>query len=336
MKRDKILLAHGSGGELSRELIEEIIYPIFDNNGGQELLDSAFLALEGGRIAMTTDSYVISPLFFPGGDIGKLAACGTINDLAVCGAIPKFLSVGLIIEEGFPVEDLKKILRSLSDTAASAGVLIVTGDTKVVERGSADKIFINTTGIGIVPEGVSLGPTEISVGDLIIISGMVGDHGMAVLCQREGLSLGGQIASDCAPLSDLAELLVSTGGVSCMRDPTRGGVASVLYELARQSKMTMEILNEAVPVHHAVAAGCSMLGLDPLYLANEGKLLIFARPEKESEIMNVLRNHPLGRAGRVIGRVTSRDDSGKVLVETELGAKRILPVLEGEHLPRIC
>lgn len=336
MKRDKILLAHGSGGELSRELIEKIIYPIFDNNGGQELLDSAFLAIEGDRIAMTTDSYVISPLFFPGGDIGKLAACGTINDLAVCGAIPKFLSVGLIIEDGFPVEDLKKILRSLSDTAASAGVFVVTGDTKVVERGSADKIFINTTGIGIVPEGVSLGPTEISVGDLIIISGTVGDHGMAVLCQREGLSLGGQIASDCAPLSGLVELLVSTEGVSCMRDPTRGGVASVLYEFARQSKMTMEILNEAVPVHHEVAAGCSMLGLDPLYLANEGKLLIFARPEKESEIMNVLRNHPLGRAGRVIGRVTSRDDSGKVLVETELGAKRILPAIEGEHLPRIC
>jgi len=332
----QITLAHGGGGKLSRELVEEIIYPIFDNNGGHRLLDSALLSLDGGNIAMTTDSFVISPLFFPGGDIGKLAACGTINDLAVAGAKPRFLSVGLIIEEGFEIADLKRILHSLAKTASAAGVSVVTGDTKVVEKGNCDGLYINTTGLGVVPENVSLGPEKVSVGDLVIVSGSIGDHGMAILSTREGLSFRTEIESDCAPLNDLTEKLVATGGVSVMRDPTRGGVASILHELAQESGLTVEISEEMLPVHPAVNAGCSMLGLDPLNLANEGKLVIFAKAHKEEEVMNVLKNHPLGRSASVIGKVTSREEWGKVLIETTLGAKRILPLIEGEVLPRIC
>ncbi len=333
---DKITLGHGSGGRLSHELIEEIIYPIFNRNAGHELLDSALLSIDKGTIAMTTDSFVITPIFFPGGNIGKLAACGTINDLAVSGAIPKFMSVGLIIEEGFLIEDLKKILKSLYETAADAGVAIVTGDTKVVEKGSVDKIYINTTGIGYVPEGVTLSPKNINVGDILIVSGNIGDHGMAILSKREGLSFGSKILSDCAPLNDLTASLVEIGGISCMRDPTRGGLTSSLVELASQSGTIMEICEESVPLQPSVAAGCNMLGLDPLYLANEGKILIVVNPNKQKEVMDVLKSSPLGRNAAVIGIVTAKDTKGKVLLETELGVKRSLLLMEGEHLPRIC
>lgn len=333
---DKITLAHGSGGRLSHELIEEIIYPIFNNNEGHELLDSALLPIGKGTMAMTTDSFVVTPIFFPGGDIGKLAACGTINDLAVSGAIPKFMSVGLIIEEGFPISELKEVLKSLYETAKESGVKIVTGDTKVVEKGSVDKIYINTSGIGFVPEGLVLSPNSIRVGDLVIVSGTIGDHGMAILSKREGLSFGSQILSDCAPLNSLISSLVETGGISCMRDPTRGGLTSTLLELARQSGTIMEIYEEKVPIKPSVAAGCKMLGLDPFYLANEGKVLMIVKPNKEKIIMNLLRNHPLGKNAAIIGTVTSKDIKGKVLLETELGVKRSLLLLEGEHLPRIC
>lgn len=336
MKDERISLAHGSGGKISQSLVEDLIYPIFNNNGGHELLDAALLTVGNNRIAMTTDSFVVSPIFFPGGDIGKLAACGTINDLAVSGASPKYMSVGLVVEEGFLLEDLRKVLVSLSETASEAGVSVVTGDTKVVEKGSADKIYINTTGIGVVPEGVLIGPSQIAVGDLVVVSGTLGDHGMTILSKREGLSFGTPVVSDCAPLNELAELLVSTGGVSCMRDPTRGGAAAVLSELAKQSGMLIEIQEDSLPVHPAVIAGCDMLGLDPLYLANEGKLVVFFRPDKEQEIIDVLRNHSLGLSSSIIGKVVSKEESGKVLLETELGAKRVLTAAEGEHLPRIC
>ncbi|MBO8169524.1 MAG: hydrogenase expression/formation protein HypE [Thermoanaerobacteraceae bacterium] len=337
MDQERILLAHGSGGRQTQELIEKIIYPIFEANGGQPLLDAALLPAPGGAgLALTTDSFVVSPLFFPGGDIGKLAACGTINDLAVVGARPLYLTVGLIIEEGFAVADLKRILTSLAEVAKSAGVSVVAGDTKVVERGNADKLYINTTGIGVVAPGVALGPERIAEGDLIIVSGTVGDHGMTILCQREGLPLEAEVASDCAALHDLARALIATGGISCMRDPTRGGLATALNELAAQSGTVMEISEEKVPVQPPVAAGCGMLGLDPLYLANEGKLLITVRPDCGEAVMSVLVKHPLGKRARVIGRVTGRDGRGKVLLETGLGVRRILPGLEGEHLPRIC
>ncbi|MEW6623489.1 MAG: hydrogenase expression/formation protein HypE [Bacillota bacterium] len=333
-----ITLAHGSGGRLSHELVEEVIYPIFNNNGGQDLLDAAVIPVpvQPGKLAMTTDSYVISPIFFPGGDIGRLAACGTINDLAVCGAIPKFMSVGLIIEEGFPIRELKQVLHSLADTAAEAGVSVVTGDTKVVEKGNVDKIYINTAGIGFIPPGVNLNPQNIKPGDVVIVSGTLGDHEMAVLSCREGLSFGIEVVSDCAALNDLTKCLVATGAVKCMRDPTRGGAAASLWELAGQSKMTIEIQEAAIPLHPSVAAGCSMLGLDPLYLANEGKLVIIVNPEGEKEIIARLKNHSLGRNAAVIGKVANQDRSGKVLLQTALGAKRLVTLNEGEHLPRIC
>jgi len=256
--------------------------------------------------------------------------------LAVSGAKPLYLSVGLIIEEGFSVAELRKALTSLAAAANDAGVSVVTGDTKVVGRGDADGLYINTAGIGTIPEGVNIGPKEISPGDLIIVSGTVGDHGLAILSQREGLSFQSPVRSDCAALNRLAQALVGTGGVSCMRDPTRGGVATTLAELAEQSRTVMEISEEKIPVLPAVATGCSMLGLDPLYLANEGKILIIAKPGKEGDIMSVLKNNPFGERARVIGRVLVREDRGKILLETSLGTKRILPRLEGEHLPRIC
>ncbi|NTW05843.1 MAG: hydrogenase expression/formation protein HypE [Peptococcaceae bacterium] len=336
MNNRVISLAHGSGGRLTQELIEEIIYPAFGNNGGNPLLDSALLTIDYKKIAFTTDSFVVSPLFFEGGDIGKLAACGTINDLAVCGATPLYISVGLIIEEGFSVELLKKILRSLASAAGDAGVLVVTGDTKVVERGNADGIYINTAGIGVLPQDVRVGPEMIEPGDLIFISGAVGDHGMSVLTKREGLSYQIPVASDCAPLNSLIKSLLETSGIKCMKDPTRGGLATALVELAEQSKTLMEISEERIPIRQTVSLGCDLLGLDPLYLANEGNLLIIAKADKESEIAAVLDNHPLGKEAKLIGRVVSYRDKGMVLLETPLGVKRILTMLEGEQLPRIC
>jgi hydrogenase expression/formation protein HypE len=332
----KITLAHGSGGRLSQELINNVIYPIFKNNGGNELNDSALLSLKSETLAFTTDSYVVKPIFFPGGDIGKLAVCGTINDLSVCGAIPKYLSVGFIIEEGLEMRDLKTILKSMANVLEETDVKVVTGDTKVVERGNAEKIYINTSGIGIIPENVSLGPGMISADDVIIVSGTVGDHGMAILSSREGLSFESSLQSDCAPLNSLTRKLVETGGVTCMRDPTRGGLASCLVELANQAGCSMEVYSETIPINPLVKSGCDMLGLDPLYLANEGKVIIFVKKGFENNILTILKNHPLGKNAAVIGRVIRKDADAKVLLETELGVKRSLYLLEGEHLPRIC
>ncbi|WP_366922173.1 hydrogenase expression/formation protein HypE [Metallumcola ferriviriculae] len=335
MKRDKITLAHGSGGKLSQRLIEEVIYPAFGSNGGHELLDAASFTA-WGKMAFTTDSFVISPLFFSGGDIGKLAACGTINDLAVSGAEPLFLSVGLIIEEGFEISKLQKILQSLANTAETAGAAVVTGDTKVVERGNADKLYINTAGIGLISPGTQLGPANIEVGDVIIVSGTMGDHGMAVLSCREGLSFETVLTSDCAALNGLVEAVSRTGSIVCMRDPTRGGLATTLCELAEQSGTVMEIIEDQVPVKPAVTLGCAMLGMDPLYLANEGKVIIIAKNQSKEKVLTAVKGHPLGSDAQIIGKVTGRDQGGAVLLETTVGAKRLLRRLEGEHLPRIC
>jgi len=336
MTAEKILLAHGSGGKLTQQLIENIIYPIFKHNDGHDLLDAALMCIGSSRVALTTDSFVISPIFFPGGDIGKLAACGTINDLAVSGAKPLALTVGLIVEEGFPLQDFKKILVSLKATAEAAGVSVVTGDTKVVEKGNADKIYINTTGIGTVDDGINLNPKNITPGDLIVVSGPVGDHGMAIISQREGIAFQSPIISDCAALNGLTEGVLASGGILCMRDPTRGGVATTLLELAEQSQMMFEIKEDNIPVRPAVTAGCDMLGLDPLYLANEGKLVLIIKPHKEREVLTALSSHPLGKGCEIIGQVTAEDKKGRVLLENSLGVKRLVSKLEGPMLPRIC
>jgi hydrogenase expression/formation protein HypE len=334
---DKILLAHGSGGRQSQELIQEIIYPIFNNNGGKPLLDGAVVAKGRGRLAVSTDSFVVSPLVFPGGDMGKLAVCGTVNDLLCMGAVPKYLTVGLIIEEGLEITRLKEILISMAKACQEANVAIVTGDTKVVERGSADGLFINTTGIGFVPAKRRLEPKRTEPGDAIIVTGNMGDHGMAILSQREGLSFENPIVSDCAPLYEMmAASLEIEGAIKCMRDPTRGGLATTLNELAQEARLVFDIEEESVPVDATVQASSDMLGLDPLYLANEGKLIVIVKREYATEILAKIKAHPYGVNASIIGSVVSGHNKGQVLLETPLGAKRILPMLEGEHLPRIC
>jgi len=333
---DTILLAHGSGGTMSHQLITDIFREAFANPTLDQMLDAAVVEVPTGRIAMTTDSFVVDPIFFPGGDIGKLAICGTVNDLAVSGAEPKFLSAAFIIEEGFPLADLKKIVGSMRDTAVRAGIMIVTGDTKVVEKGSADKVFINTTGVGILPAGRYLSPTCVKPGDQVIISGNLGDHGLTILAQREGLSFSTPVESDCAPLNAMiGEALKYGDAVRCMRDPTRGGLATTLNEIARQGKVGITIQEDLIPVSPEVAGACDMLGMDPLYMANEGKVIIFAAAEAAADIVAALRQTAEGKNAAVIGEVAA-EPPGMVLLETTLGATRVLGMLEGEHLPRIC
>lgn len=334
---DLILLGHGSGGALTNELIRDVFQGAFGNPILDELLDAAVLEVGGGRIAFTTDSFVVDPIFFPGGDIGKIAVCGTVNDLAVSGARPLYLSAGFIIEEGLPVSDLRRIAASMRDAAQAAGVQIVTGDTKVVGRGSADKVFINTAGIGVIPEGKLLSPRSIERGDLVLISGTMGDHGLTILAQREGLSFSTPVESDCTPLNRIAAAILEAGGdgVRCMRDPTRGGLATTLNELALQSKRGILIEEEEIPLRREVVAACEMLGLDPLYLANEGKVIAVVAPEVADSVLNAMQALPEGQGAVAIGKVLP-DEEGLVLLETELGATRILNMLEGEPLPRIC
>lgn len=334
---DVIQLGHGSGGTLTSRLVKTVFQGAFSNPVLDEMLDAALLDVPKGRIAFTTDSFVVDPIFFPGGDIGKIAVCGTVNDLVVSGAEPLCLSAGFIIEEGFPIADLRRIVGSMQDAAEKAGVRIVTGDTKVVGRGGADKIFINTAGIGLIPEGRTLSPRRIRPGDVVIVSGSLGEHGLAILAQREGLSFTTPVVSDCAPLHRLTRAILDAGGdgIRCMRDPTRGGLATTLNELAIQSGRGILVHEELLPVRREVMGACEMLGIDPLYLANEGKVIVISAPDVAERVLEAMRELPEGTDAVQIGRVIP-DNPGLVLLETELGATRIITMLEGEPLPRIC
>lgn len=330
-----ILLAHGSGGKLSHELVSHGILPALSNPILDRMDDSAILDING-RIAFTTDSYVVSPIFFPGGDIGKLAVCGTINDLSTAGAKPLYLSLALIIEEGLEMDELGKIMWSIRQTAEETGVQIVTGDTKVVNRGSADRIFINTAGIGVIPPGVNTSGSNARPGDKILLSGSIGEHGIAVMSQRESLRFKIPVESDCAPLDKLAAaVLEKPGAVHCMRDPTRGGLATTLNEIAAQSSVGVQIYEEAIPIKEAVRAASDMLGIDPLYTANEGKLIVVATSEETSTILNAMKKAPYGAESSIIGEVTE-GPAGRVVMKTRLGTSRIIDMLSGELLPRIC
>ena len=334
--KDTIILAHGAGGTMSHELVESFFLKAFYNPHLEAMEDSASLDVEGGRLAFTTDSFVVSPIFFPGGDIGKLAVCGTVNDLAVAGAVPRYLSLGLIIEEGLALSDLQRIVDSIAATAREAGVQIVTGDTKVVNRGAADRIFINTSGIGVLPAGRECSARQVQAGDKVLINGYVGDHGIAVLSKREGLGFETDLESDCAPLGGLiAEMLKVCPTIRCMRDPTRGGVASTLNEIAEQAQVGIELVEGNIPVRDPVAGACEMLGFDPLYVANEGKVLAFVPAEASDAVLAAMRAHPLGEAAAIIGTV-NEGEVGRVTVRTPYGAHRILDMLAGDLLPRIC
>ena len=332
----RILLAHGAGGKLSHRLIE-LFVDAFDNPVLQQLNDQAVLDPPGSRIAFTTDSYVVDPIFFPGGDIGRLSVCGTVNDLAVGGAEPLYMSASFIIEEGLPLDELERIVHSMAREAASCGVKIVTGDTKVVERGKGDKLFINTAGVGRVRDGMELGPSRIRPGDVVILSGTVGDHGMAVLTKRKGLEIDIPVESDCAPLHTLVAAMIdaSRGGIRAMRDPTRGGLATILNELCESSGCGMLIEEERIPVRSEVRGGCELLGLDPLYLANEGKLVAVVDRDCATAVLEAARKNHLGRDAALIGEVLE-GPSGRLLLETSVGNRRILEKLSGEQLPRIC
>lgn len=333
---ERILLAHGSGGELSHELISSLFVQAFTNPYLDALDDVAVLKIGEDRLAFTTDSYVVTPIFFPGGDIGKLAVCGTINDLSMGGARPLFLSAGFIIEEGFPFSSLKKIISSMKETAAAAGVKIVTGDTKVVNRGGVDQIFINTSGVGIIPAGVDISGNKARIGDKVIISGSIGDHGLAILSSREGLQFSTNLKSDCAPLNYLvAGMLEVSLEIHCLRDPTRGGIASALNELARQSGVGIWIEERLIPIEEEVRGGCELLGLDPLHLANEGKLIAIVGAEDADKILRKMQAHPLGEKAAIVGEVRA-EPKGKVILRTSLGPTRILDMMVGEALPRIC
>ncbi len=335
MNDETILLAHGSGSRLSHELIEKSFLPPLTNPLLARLDDSAVFELSG-QLAFTTDSYVVSPIFFPGGDIGKLAVCGTINDLAVSGAVPLYLSLSFIIEEGLSLGELKKVVSSVKAAAEESGVKIVTGDTKVVNRGSADKLFINTSGIGTIPEGIAISGVNAKAGDKVILSGNIGDHGIAVMSQREGLKFSVPVQSDCAPLNKLvSQMLEASSQIHCMRDPTRGGLATTLNELARQSKVGIRIEEDKIPILDGVRAACELLGFDPLYVANEGKLVAIVAPDGTEKILAKMKRNQYGHDASIIGEVTD-EHKGKVIMKTRLGASRIVDMLSGELLPRIC
>ena len=337
MKSDIILLGHGSGGKLSHELLDDLIVPILSGIGQRDQNDAAVLAQQQGRLAFTTDSYVVDPIFFPGGSIGDLAIHGTINDLAMAAAMPIGISVGLIIEEGLAMSTLRAILEDMSAAAEKSGVRILTGDTKVVPRGKADKIFINTTGIGAMEHDLDISGRNARVGDKILINGTIGDHGMAVMASREGLELESDITSDSAPLSSLvADLIHGVGSqLHALRDPTRGGVATTLKEIAIQSEVEITLRENSLPVNSTVAAACSILGLDPLFVANEGKLLAFIAPEAAEQALVIMRSHKFGKGAAIIGEVTSTN-KGKVRLQTTIGGLRAIEMLAGEQLPRIC
>lgn len=334
--KDTITLAHGSGGRFSADLISDVFLPAFHNPVLALMDDQAIVNVNGQRLAISTDSFVVKPLFFPGGDIGSLAVHGTVNDLAMGGATPLFLSVAFIIEEGFSMNELRRVVNSLKQAASEAGVQIVTGDTKVVEKGKGDGLFINTTGIGVIAEGVTLSANRARPGDKVLLSGSIGDHGIAILAQREGLEFETQIQSDSAALHTLvAEMLGVTRDIRCMRDPTRGGVSSTLNEIAQQSQVGIELDETSLPIHEQVRGACELLGLDPLYVANEGKLIAVVAAEAADAVLQTMRQHPLGAEARIIGTV-KRENAGLVTMRTPLGTTRIVDMLAGDQLPRIC
>jgi hydrogenase expression/formation protein HypE len=334
MNEDKILLAHGSGGKLMHDLIQSFMPDL--TNPILEKMDDAAVFNISGKVAFTTDSYIVNPIFFAGGDIGRLAVCGTVNDLAMSGAKPLYLSLAFIIEEGLPVADLKKILGSIKKAATESGVKIVTGDTKVVNKGSADKLFINTAGVGIVPEGVDISASNAKVGNKIILSGNIGDHGIAVLSQREGLKFNTPVPSDCAPLNGLvADILTVSKNIHCMRDPTRGGLATTLNDFAEKSNVGIRIEEGKIPVAKAVQAACELLGLDPLYIANEGKLAAVVPSKNANAVLNAMKKNKYGKNAVIIGEVTA-EHPRRVVMKTALGASRIVDMPVGELLPRIC
>jgi hydrogenase expression/formation protein HypE len=331
MKHDRILLGHGGGGSLTRELIERLFAPAF---GMKELEDSAVVEFTGQRLAFTTDSYVVKPYFFPGGDIGKLAVCGTVNDLAMQGAQPLYLSVGMILEEGLLFTDLEKIVASIKATAADVGVKIVTGDTKVVERGKCEGLYINTAGIGRVIADVS--SRRVRPGDAVIVNGTLGEHGVAVLSRREGIAFQTSVISDCAPLWSLVQsALISGAEIHAMRDPTRGGLAATVCDIAAASGVGIRLLESALPVGAEVRGACDLLGLDPLTIANEGKVVMVCRGADAGRVLDAMRAHPLGRDARVIGEVMEKP-KGMAMLRTAIGGERIIDAPTGEDLPRIC
>lgn len=339
LRDEKITLSHGSGGKSTHNLIEGVFAPAFSNPLLDPMDDAASFPFgdSGQHMAFTTDTYVVSPLFFPGGDIGKLAVHGTVNDLAMAGAIPLYLSVGFILEEGFPIADLRLIVASMAAAAAEAGVSIITGDTKVVQHGKADGLFINTAGVGMIRATWPIGQTQLQPGDRVLLSGPIGDHGIAVMLAREALDIECSVHSDTAPLHSLvAALLEAVGdGVHCLKDPTRGGVATSLNEMALGAEVSIGLDEHAIPVHPEVRGACEILGLDPLTIANEGKLLAIVAPEKADAALAALRQHPLGREAAIIGTVQS-EPPGMVFLRTDIGGMRVLDMLVGDPLPRIC
>ncbi len=336
MKNDRILLDHGSGGKISHSLTLDIMLPAFDNPMLSKLNDGAILNIGGKRFAFSTDTYVVDPIFFPGGNIGELAIYGTVNDIAMCGGLPMYLSAGLVIEEGFLISDLEKIIKSMGAAAEKAGVKVVTGDTKVVPKGAADKIFINTSGIGLIPENVDVGSDKALTGDKIILSGTIADHGITVLTQREGMTFTSSIKSDTAPLNRMVErIFTASRDVHVLRDPTRGGVGTALNEIAGMSNAGIRIYEDKIPVKNEVKGICELLGFDPLYIANEGKLLAFVASGEAAKVLSAIREDEFGKDACIIGEVV-QGHPGKVFLETRIGGIRMVDMLTGEQLPRIC
>lgn len=333
---ETIVLGHGSGGKLTQSLIESVFYPPLQN---KELLrgdDAAVVPTEEGNLALSTDSHIVSPLFFPGGDIGKLAVCGTVNDLAMVGARPRWLTASFILEEGFLVRDLERILHSMRLAAEEAEIQVAAGDTKVTERGKGDGVFITTTGIGWVPDGLNISGANARPGDKVLLSGSIGDHGIAVLAARGDLAFEADLKSDVAPLSGLVgAMLAASTDIRCLRDPTRGGLATTLNEIARQSSVGITIQEKAILIKPSVEAACEMLGMDPLYIANEGKLVAIVAPEAAQEVLEAMKSHRYGQDARIIGEVHP-EPQGRLLVQTAIGGRRVVDVLPGEILPRIC
>jgi len=331
-----VLLAHGGGGRLTQEMVQKMFLAQFRNELLEPLHDGAVFSIDGARLAFSTDSYVVNPIFFPGGDIGELAVNGTVNDLAMCGAQPRYLSAAFIIEEGFPMDDLWRIVLSMQEAAKRAGVMLVTGDTKVVDRGKGDKIFVNTSGVGVISEGVDVSSKRAAVGDQIILSGPIAVHGIAIMSVREGLEFDAEIKSDTAPLNELVQtMLRASKHVHVLRDPTRGGVASALNEIADSSNIGIVISEASIPLTEGVHGACEILGLDPLYVANEGKLIAFVSPADSAKVLAAMRTHPLGREAVVIGEVVT-EHPGTVIMKSRIGGSRVVDMLSGEQLPRIC
>jgi hydrogenase expression/formation protein HypE len=336
MRSDRILLAHGSGGTMMKELIEDLFVAEFGDDVLKRMDDAAALPFPGSRLSFSTDTYVVHPLFFPGGDIGRLAICGTVNDVATAGATPLYVSVGFVLEEGMLVDDLKRILVSMHEAAEEAGVRIVTGDTKVVERGHGDGVYINTAGVGVLPEGIDLSGSNCRPGDAVLLSGTLGDHGIAVISTREGLSFSTDIRTDAAPLSALvAAVLQVAPDVRCFRDPTRGGLSSTLNELAQASGVSITVDERSVPVHDQVRGACEMLGYDVFQVANEGKMVAVVPAEQAQAALAAMKAAPYGEDAAVVGTVAEAP-AGKVYVKTAFGATRVMDMLVGEQLPRIC